>query len=288
MTYEVAIGVLLRLEAAAIKQDSSTLVLSTLDKALDLLLRLWADDWTEISTLLKATVNRQSLGSLGDLWHPVLSLANHDEGAESHTSLASSTESGTSDGIESVVLVAVWKDRSVVLSAQVSLNTLAIGRATGEDVLAGLVATNEGDGLDAGLIDDEVDGLGGTVDDVDDAWWEASLLSELREDHACTWVTLRGLDDKGVTGHGGDWNGPEGNHSWEVEWADGSRNTEWFSVLSCLHILGDLEDLAGKLARDATSVLSNLQTTENITLGISKGLALFQGDAGSKIGRAHV
>ena len=67
-----------------------------------------------------------------------------------------------------------------------------------------------------------------------------------------------------------------------TEGADGSHNTEWLPVLPRLHILSDLEDLASKLARDTASMLSDLQTTEHITLSIGKGLALLESDARSE------
>ncbi|EQK97800.1 Methylmalonate-semialdehyde dehydrogenase [Ophiocordyceps sinensis CO18] len=44
-------------------------------------------------------------------------------------------------------------------------------------------SANEADGLDGGLVEDEVDGAMGAVDDVDDALGEAGLLNQLGEDH---------------------------------------------------------------------------------------------------------
>lgn len=217
-TDPVTVGVLAgrRLLATAVKEDRGTLLLGAGDQVFDALLGLGADDRTEISVLLETTVHLESLCALGNLTNPLLGLADQDEGAESHASLTSGTESSTSNGVQSVVLVAVGEDSGVVLSTEVGLDTLAVGRAARKDVLSSLVGADEADGLDAGLIEDEVDGPGGAVNDVDDTGREAGLLGKLSEDHARTGVALRRLEDNSVAGGGGDGDRPERNHGREV------------------------------------------------------------------------
>ena len=214
----VTVGVVARrgLLITAVKENGGTLLLSAGDQVLNALLGLGADDRTKIGVLLKATVHLQGLRALGNLRNPVLGLADQNESAESHASLTSGTEGSTSNRVQSLVLVAVGKDSGVVLSTKVGLDTLAIGRSARVDVLSGLVGANEADGLDAGLVDDKVDRLSRTVDDVDNTGREAGLLGKLSEDHARTGVALRGLDDNCVTSNGGDGDGPERNHSREV------------------------------------------------------------------------
>ena len=104
----------------------------------------------------------------------------------------------------------------MVLSSEVGLHTLTVGRTTGVDVLARTVATNKANSLDGGLIEDEINGLRGAVNDVDDTRGEASLPSQLRQDHSSPWVPLRGLQDQTVTGNCGDRDTPKRNHSGEV------------------------------------------------------------------------
>ena len=111
-------------------------------------------------------------------------VANTNHCTSSHASLTSSPESRTSNRIQSMVLVAVGEYSSVVLRTQVGLDTLALSRRARVDVLSRLVAAHKAYGLDTGLVDDEVDGLGRTVHDVDDTCGEASLLSKLSKDHA--------------------------------------------------------------------------------------------------------
>src|SRR5437870_1970364 len=67
-----------------------------------------------------------------------------------------------------------------------------------------------------------------------------------------------------------------------TERADGSHHSQWLSVVACLHVLCHLENLTGHLRGNTTGSFRNLQTTENITLRIGKGLALLQRDASSQ------
>lgn len=176
MTYPVTIRVFLGLVPTSIKEDGGTLLLSSGDDILNPLLALGGDNGTQIGTLFESTINVESLSAVGDFRKPLFRLADHDEGAQCHAALASSTESGAGDGVQSMVLVAVWQDGGVVLGSKVGLDTLAVGRATGVDVLSGTVAADEADGLDGWLVDDEVDGPDGAVDDVDDTIGESGLL----------------------------------------------------------------------------------------------------------------
>ena len=104
----------------------------------------------------------------------------------------------------------------MVLGTQVGLDTLAVGGAAGEDVLASLVSTDEANSLDSWFVENKVDSLGGSVDDVDNTVREASLASKLSKDHGRTRIALGGLEDQAVASHGGNWDGPEGNHGREV------------------------------------------------------------------------
>lgn len=213
---KVAVGVLLVLVVTAVEENGSALLLSGVNDAQDALLALGGDDRSKIGTLLKATTDLELLSALGDLRQPLLGLANHDKSAQSHASLASSAESCTDNAVDEVVLVAVGKDGSVVLGAQVGLDTLAVGRTASEDVFTGLVSTNERDSLDGRLVQDEVDSAVSSVDDVNDTLGEASLLNKLSKNDGGTRVTLGGLEDQGVTSNGSNRNTPERNHSREV------------------------------------------------------------------------
>ncbi|KAG9967192.1 hypothetical protein KCU61_g633, partial [Aureobasidium melanogenum] len=133
------------------------------------------------------------------------------------------------------------------------LDTLSVGRTASEDVFTGLVATDEADGLDGRFVNHEVDSLCSTVNNVDDTGREASLLCKLTEDHHGTRVALGRLDDNGVSG-------------------------KLKGQMAATTPRGSLYDLVSmSLATSRTS-----PSTEDITLGISKGLALLQSDRGSQ------
>ena len=215
-THKVAIGVLLVLVVAAVEENRGALLLGAVNEAQDTLLAVGRDDRAEVGALFETTANLELLGTLSDLTEPLLGLANHDEGAEGHASLTSGTEGSANDAVNEVVLVAVGKDCSVVLGTKVGLDTLTIGGTAGEDVLAGLVATDEADGLDGGLVEDEVDGFMSTMDDVDDTSGETGLLAEFSKDHGSARVTFRGLQNKGIARDGSHGDTPERNHGREV------------------------------------------------------------------------
>jgi hypothetical protein len=73
----------------------------------------------------------------------------------------------------------------MVFGAQVGLHTLAICGTTGIDVISGLVTSNEADRLDSGLVDDEINSIMLSVDDIQDTVWQSSLSGQFRNDHGC-------------------------------------------------------------------------------------------------------
>lgn len=214
--YKVAVGVLLWLVASAVEEDGRTLFFGAGDQVFDALLAFGADDGAEVSAFFEASVDVQGLGPFGHLGEPVLSLADHDDRTEGHAALAGSTEGRSDEGVQGLVLVAVWDYGGMVLGAQIGLDTLAVGRAAGVDVLSGAVAADEADGLDGGFVEDEIDCLGGAVDNVDDTGGEACFPGQLGQDHCSSGVPLRWLEDETVARHGSDGDAPQGNHCGEV------------------------------------------------------------------------
>lgn len=195
MTDKVAVRIFLRLEAPPVKENRGTFLLGTCDELLDPLLALRADDGTEIRTFFEATIDIEFLGPLGNLREPVLCLADHYQRTQGHAPLAGSTKCSTCDGVEGVVLVAVGQHSCVVLCSKVGLDTLAVGGATGVDVFASLVTSDETYGFDGRLVDDEIDCFGGAMDNIDDSVREPCLLGKLCENHCCTGVTFGRLED---------------------------------------------------------------------------------------------
>lgn len=65
-----------------------------------------------------------------------------------------------------------------------------------------------------------------------------------------------------------------------TEGADCGDDTERLLVEARLHVLCDLENLAGELGGNAASRLGDLQAAQDVTLCVGKRLALLEGDAG--------
>lgn len=168
----------------------------------------------------------------------------------------------------------------MVLRAEVGLYALSVLAASLEDVLACSIGPDEGDSFDQGLVEDEVDGLCCTVDDVYDSIGKPGLLAEFSEDHGGAGVAFGGLENECIACDSGEWNGPQRDHGGEVEGADRCDDTEWFAVRAGLHILCNFDDFAGELGGDAAGCLADLETTENVAFGIGEGLALFKCDRG--------
>lgn len=63
-----------------------------------------------------------------------------------------------------------------------------------------------------------------------------------------------------------------------TEGADSSNNTKRLAVRPGLHVLGNLQNLTLEQLRRSTSRLSNLQTTEHVTLCIRESLSLLKRD----------
>lgn len=263
---------------STVKKDGSTLIFGTLDQILHSFLALRADQRTKIGTLFETSIDGQVLSTFCEFRKPLLALTDHDESAESHTSLTGGTESSTSDSVESVILVAVRQYGGVILSTKICLDTLAIGGSTSVDILAGTVGADKTDSFNGRLIDDIVDGFGSTVDNVDNAIWETGLLAQFCENHSCTGIPFTGLEDQSVASNSSQGDTPEGNHGREVEGANSCNDTKRLAVRSCLHIFCDLNDLANKLSSDATSSFTDLKTTEDVSLCISKCFALLKGN----------
>lgn len=146
------------------------------------------------------------------------------------------------------------------------------------NVLTSLIASHKGDSLDVFVIADEVDSVLRSVDNIEHACRDTSLLSKLCKDHGRTGVLLGWLDDAGVSNDIGEWEHPKRDHSGKVEGCDTSNNTKRFTDGVSVHIGGNFEMVAHDHMRKGAGSLNDLQTSENITTGISESLALLQSD----------
>ncbi|KAI6761764.1 hypothetical protein HG531_002317 [Fusarium graminearum] len=144
--------------------------------------------------------------------------------------------------------------------------------AQGHAALTGSTESSTNDGVDK-LVLVGISAVS-TMDDVNNTGRETGLLDKLSNNHGSARVTLGGLKNNSSRGLLKD----------EVltEGADSSSNTQGLAVGSGLHILSDLEDLTLEELRGGNGSFGDLETSENVTLGISKSLALLKSNAGSE------
>lgn len=177
MAHPVAIGVFFGFLPAAIHQDRRALFFRRGDQVLNALFGLRTDDWAEIGSFLETAVHGQVARTLRQLGGPVFGVANQHECRKRHASLSSGTEGCAGNGVESVVFVAIGKYGGVVLGSKVGLHALAVGAGALVDVLAGLVAADETDGLNTRFIEDEIHSACSAVNDIHYAGRETGLFN---------------------------------------------------------------------------------------------------------------
>mmetsp|Transcript_32922 Transcript_32922/g.80068 ORF Transcript_32922/g.80068 Transcript_32922/m.80068 type:complete len:229 (+) Transcript_32922:606-1292(+) len=147
------------------------------------------------------------------------------------------------------------------------------------NVLPSGISSDERDGLDLRGITDEVDAVHAAVNDVENSVRKTSFLGQFAEEHCSTWSLLRGLHHVGVTRGNRDGEHPERDHGREVERADSGTNTKGLANREGVHTGREaLHSLAHHCRSEVCSGLDHLESTEDVTLGVGKRLAVLQGD----------
>lgn len=227
---EVTLGVLGVDEASSIKRDLGTLLFGLVDVVNDSFFQSSVNERAEVDSFISTDADLEFLDSFSQIGDPVLGFTDEDGGGQSHASLSGGTESSTSQSVQSFFLIGIGEDDTVVLGTHVGLDSLAVLATVFVDVFTCLVRTDEGDGSNAGVLDDVVDGIVTTVDQVDDTLRELDVLEELGQKSGGTSNLFGGLQDVGVTAGDTDGEHPKGNHDGEVEGSDAGADTEGDSV----------------------------------------------------------
>jgi hypothetical protein len=135
------------------------------------------------------------------------------------------------------------------------------------------------------------------MNNIQNSLGKASVSSQFGENHGRAWVSLRGLEDVGVSTGNSKRKHPQRNHGGEVEGTDTSRDSKGLSDGVSVHILSNSrKGLSHQKRGNGASVLNNLcknrtqrissinfeehgciltKTTKDISAGISNGLSLF-------------
>jgi len=281
-TDEVAVGVSLNLGVASVEKELS-LLLTVGNEVLNLLEVLLVVDGADVGVLV-AGADSETLGLLNNLGNPVLGISDEDNDGGGHAALTGGAESGTDQGVDGVVLVGVGHDEGVVLGSHVNLVAFAVLGGESVDVLTSGVGTNERDSLDVLMGADLVDSGDTTVDDVDDTIGDTRLLEEVDEDLNGVGDLLGRLEDEGVSADNGHGVHPEGDHSGEVVGGNTGNNTEGNSVGVNINSGGDtLHGLTLEEGSGRARVLNDLVASEDVTLGVSGGLAVLLNDSIDKL-----
>lgn len=227
---EVTLGVLGVDEASSIKRNLGTFLFGLVNVVNDSFFQSRINERAEIDSFISTNADLELLNSFGQIGDPVLGFTDEDGGGQSHASLSSGTESSTSQSVQSFFLIGIGEDDTVVLGTHVGLNSLAVLATLFVDVFSCLVGADEGDGSDGGVLNDVVDGIVTTVNQVDDTLGELNILEELGQKRGGTSDLFGGLQDIGVTAGDTDGEHPKGNHDGEVEGSDTGADTEGNSV----------------------------------------------------------
>lgn len=219
-------------ESPAVEVDLGSLGLGAVHQISDAILGLRSDQRAEMGVGVAAERDLE-LGSLGgNVVDPVPGIADQDGEREGHAALSGSTESSANELLDSVLPVGIGQHHGVVLCAQIRLHTLVVLGAAVEDVLAGIVTSDERDGSDVLVVADEVDGGLGAVDDVDHSRRHTSLQRKLGAHHSGGGVVLRGLENHGVACSDGHGEHPQRDHGGEVAVVVGSGDERERDVIS--------------------------------------------------------
>lgn len=273
----VSVWISVDLDATTVEQKFSVL-LTVGDQSLNLSQVISALEWSNI-VVFESWTNLEGLGLLNKLWYPLLSVTDEDDDRDGHAALTSGAEASTSEGIESILLLAVWHDNGVVLGSHVDLAALTSGRSTGVDVFTSSVGTNEGNGLDVLMVTNSIDSVVSTMNNIDNTIWHTGLLQEINHDLSGAWNLLGWLEEESVTEGDGKWVHPEWDHGWEVVWGNTSNNTEWFSEGVDVDTGGStLDGLSHLEGVEGASVLNAFVSTEDITSSVNEGLTVLSVD----------
>ncbi|KAF1765613.1 hypothetical protein GCK72_005566 [Caenorhabditis remanei] len=266
-------------DIGTIEWNLCSLLSCALDKTKNASLGMLGDKWSNISIWFPSSINLQVLSFLHELWEPGTSLSDEDGGGESHATLSSGSESGSGELIKSLLLVGISHDDSMVFGSHVGLNAFSVLGSTLVDVLSlkwNYTSIYFCKKLTAASPPTKEIALISGLSQI-------NLLGEFNKKLSCSWVLLRWLDDHGVSSGQSNWEHPKWDHSWEVEWADSSSDSEWNSVGVCIHIARNIwKSLSHHERWNGASVLDNLKTSANISLSIWKRFSLLNGDALSK------
>jgi hypothetical protein len=202
-----------------------------------------------------------------------------DDDGDGHAAFPGGPVAGGDRGVGGGVEVGVGHDDHVVLRPAERLDTLPVGRGGGVDVPGDRGGTDEADGLDAGFVEDPVDGLPVTVDDVEHPVGQAGLAEGFGKPQGGRGDLFAGLEDDGVAGGDGGGDHPQRDHGGEVERGDAGDHADGLAQLGDVDAGGGLfEGFALHVVDQAGAEFDVLEAAGDLPVGVVEDLAVFGGD----------
>ncbi len=164
----------------------------------------------------------------------VADLADGDEHADGHATLAGRAVRGGDGGVCGRFDVCVFEHDHVVLRAAECLDALAVGARSLVDRLGDRGGSDEADGVDVGAVEDGVDGDLVTVHDVEHAGRQPGLEEQPGKEDRRGRVLLARLEHDGVAARDGAGDHPQRNHHREVERRDAADDSD--GLLDAVHV----------------------------------------------------
>ena len=138
---------------------------------------------------------------------------------------------------------------------------------------------DEGDGGDAGVVQDRVHRGLVAVDHVEHAVREPGLGVELGDQAGGRRVAFAGFENEGVAGGDGDGVHPQRDHDGEVERGDPGAHAQGLAEVVHVHVAGDLVgEAALQRVGDAAGVLDHLAAAHDLPARVLDDLAVLAGD----------
>ena len=225
---------------AAVDGDARAFLLGGGDEAADAGLAFGGDDGAHLDGVEAEAGDTGGGGIAEGVAEGGAGVADEDGHGGGEAALAGAAEGRIGDHLDGGFEVGVGGDDDGIFGAALALDALAVFGGAGVDVAGGGGGADEADGLDAGVIEEGVDGFAGAVDEVDHAGREAEFLEDAEDVGHGERDALGGFEDDGVAGDEGVGQEPEGDHAGEVEGRDDGADAEGLADGELVDALGDV------------------------------------------------
>ena len=210
---------------------------------------------------------------------PIRGVADGDDQGLGHAALAGRAVARRDGRVRGQLHVGVGQDDHGVLGGRVGADPLAVLGAGLEDVPPDRGRADELDGVDAGVLQDGVDGLAAAVDDVEDAVGQPGLLPQLGLELRRARRVAGGLPDEGVAGMQRDRVDPHRDHHREVERRDAGGHAEGLAEGVGIDLGRDVRRVqAGQVDRQPAGELDRLEAAHDLAQRVGEGLAVVARD----------